>query len=71
MRTLIKNGRVVTAVDDYNADILIEDGTISMIGLKIDIQADKVIDAAWHKQVPAGASGGNRSMPLGAGFATR
>ena len=32
MRTLIKNGRVVTAVDDYNADILIEDGTISMIG---------------------------------------
>ena len=27
MKTLIKSGRVVTAVDDYRADILIEDGT--------------------------------------------
>ncbi len=26
MKALIKNGRVVTAVDDYRADILIEDG---------------------------------------------
>ncbi len=25
MKTLIKNGRIVTAVDDYRADILIED----------------------------------------------
>jgi dihydroorotase-like cyclic amidohydrolase len=24
MKTLIKNGRIVTAVDDYKADILIE-----------------------------------------------
>ena len=28
MKTLIKNGRIVTAVDDYRADILIEDETI-------------------------------------------
>jgi dihydroorotase-like cyclic amidohydrolase len=28
MKTLIKNGRIVTAVDDYPGDILIEDGTI-------------------------------------------
>ena len=32
MKTLIKNGRVVTAVDDYKADILIEDGTVSIVG---------------------------------------
>jgi hypothetical protein len=25
MKTLIKNGRIVIAVDDYRADILIED----------------------------------------------
>ncbi len=31
MKTLIKSGRVVTAVDDYKADILIEDGTVSTI----------------------------------------
>jgi dihydropyrimidinase len=30
--TLIKNGRVVTAVDDYQADILVVDGKIEMIG---------------------------------------
>ncbi|CAN5877025.1 hypothetical protein BH24ACI1_BH24ACI1_11370 [soil metagenome] len=29
MKTLIRNGRIVTAVDDCRADILIEDETIS------------------------------------------
>jgi dihydropyrimidinase len=29
---LIKNGRIVTAVDDYQADLLIEDGRIHTIG---------------------------------------
>jgi len=33
MKTLIKSGRVVTAVDDYRADILIEDGTQARIRL--------------------------------------
>ena len=32
MKTVIRNGRIVTAVDDYNADILIEDGNVVMIG---------------------------------------
>ena len=32
MKALIKNGCVVTAVDDYRADILIEDGTVSLAG---------------------------------------
>ena len=32
MKTLIRNGRIVTAVDDYNADILIENERISVIG---------------------------------------
>lgn len=45
MRILIKSGRVVTAIDDYAADILIEDETVSMIGKEINIEADKVIDA--------------------------
>lgn len=30
MKTLVKNGRVVTAVDDYRADILSEDETTSL-----------------------------------------
>ena len=32
MKTLIKNGRIVTAVDDYKADILIEDKTDWRVG---------------------------------------
>ncbi len=32
MKTLIKNGTIVTAVDDYRADILIEDEQVSVIG---------------------------------------
>ena len=32
MSTLIKNGRIVTAVDDYNADIFIEDEKTTQIG---------------------------------------
>ena len=54
MKTLIKNGRIITAVDDYNADILIEDGTISMIAKKIEIAADTTIDAAGKYVIPGG-----------------
>src|ERR1700756_3623376 len=54
MTTLIKNGRIVTAVDDYHADILIEDGTVAMIGKSIDANADKVIDAKGRLVIPGG-----------------
>jgi len=54
MRTVIRNGRIVTAVDDYHADILIEDGTIAMIAKIIDIDADRVIDAKGRLVIPGG-----------------
>ncbi|MBY0359337.1 MAG: dihydropyrimidinase [Candidatus Obscuribacterales bacterium] len=54
MKTLIKNGRVVTAVDDYFGDILVEDGKIALIGSKLDINADKVIDAKDRLVIPGG-----------------
>src|SRR6476661_1871767 len=54
MTTLIKNGRVVTAVDDYSADILIDGGTIAMIGKSIDTDTDKVIDAKGRLVIPGG-----------------
>jgi dihydropyrimidinase len=54
MKTLIKHGNIVTAVDSYVGDILIEDETISLIGKKLDIQADKVIDAAEKLVIPGG-----------------
>ncbi len=54
MRTVIRNGRIVTAVDDYEADILIEDGKIAMIAKKIDVKADKTIDANGRLVIPGG-----------------
>jgi dihydropyrimidinase len=54
MKTLIRNGRVVTAVDDYKADILIEGETVSVIGAKLEMEADRVIDAAGKLVIPGG-----------------
>jgi dihydropyrimidinase len=54
MKTLIRNGRIVTAVDDYHADLLIEDGTIAMIARSIDVEADTVIDAKGRLVIPGG-----------------
>src|SRR5262245_9401487 len=52
MKTLIKNGNIVTAVDNYVGDILIEDDTISLIGNRIDVPADTVIDASNKLVIP-------------------
>jgi dihydropyrimidinase len=52
MSVLIRNGRVVTAADDYVADLYIEDETITLIGESLDLAADKVIDAAGKYVLP-------------------
>jgi dihydropyrimidinase len=54
MRTLIRNGRIVTAVDDYVADLLIDDEVITLIGANIDVEADRVIDATGKMVLPGG-----------------
>jgi dihydropyrimidinase len=54
MKTLIKNGRVVTAVDDYNADIFIDRETVTTIGKSLDMDAEVVIDAAGKLVIPGG-----------------
>lgn len=66
MKTLIKNGRIVTAVDDYKADILIEDEIISVIGKTLDMPADKVIDAKDRLVIPGGIDAHTHlDMPFG------
>ncbi|MHA1567587.1 MAG: dihydropyrimidinase [Alphaproteobacteria bacterium] len=53
--TLIKNGHIVTAVDDYVADILIQDGRIHTIGKDISVGGDvDVHDAAGLLVIPGG-----------------
>jgi len=54
MRTLIKNGTVVTATDIYKGDVLVEDEKISTIGTSLDIAADKTIDASGKYVLPGG-----------------
>ncbi len=54
MKTLIKNGRVVTAVDDYRADIFIDGETVTTIGKRLDMEADVVLDASGKLVIPGG-----------------
>jgi dihydropyrimidinase len=54
MSILIKNGRIITAVDDYQADIFIEGETVSVIGKNLTMKADQVIDAKGKLVMPGG-----------------
>jgi dihydropyrimidinase len=52
MSVLIKGGRIVTAADDYVGDVYVERDTVTLIGESLDVQADKVIDAAGKIVMP-------------------
>jgi dihydropyrimidinase len=52
MSVLIKGGRVLTAADDYVGDVYVDGERISLIGEALDVQADKVIDAAGKYVLP-------------------
>ncbi len=52
MSLLIRNGRIVTAADDYVADVLVEGERISLIGGSLGVHADRVIDAAGAYVLP-------------------
>ena len=54
MSILIKNGRVITAVDDYRGDVFIEKETVSLIGKSLEMEADEVIDASGKYLFPGG-----------------
>lgn len=54
MSLLIKNGRIITAEQDYIADIYVEKEKITTIGISLNIQADKIIDAKGKYVIPGG-----------------
>ncbi len=54
MSILIKNGRIITATDDFVGDIFIEDEKISAIGKNLKQNADKIIDATDKLIFPGG-----------------
>ena len=66
MSVLIKNGRVITASDDYFADVFVEGESISQIGKKLDVNADKIIDATGKLVIPGGIDAHTHfDMPFG------
>jgi dihydropyrimidinase len=57
MSLLVTHGRIITATDDYVADVYCENGTIAAIGRNLPshrFQADRTIDAAGQYVVPGG-----------------
>jgi dihydropyrimidinase len=66
MKTLIKNAHIVTAVDDYHADIFIDGETITTIGKELNVAADKIIDATGKLVIPGGIDAHTHmDMPFG------
>src|SRR6059036_2227065 len=51
MSVLIKGGRIITAADDVG-DVYVEGDRISLIGESLDLQAERVIDAAGKYVLP-------------------
>ena len=54
MSILVKNGNIITATDNYVADIFIKGETISAIGKNLNVKADKEIDAVGKLVMPGG-----------------
>src|SRR5262249_58541921 len=54
---LITNGRIITASDDYVADVFCENGVVTAIGRDLPshrFQADRTIDASGQYVLPGG-----------------
>jgi dihydropyrimidinase len=66
MSTLIKNGRILTAEQDYAADVYIEKEKITAIGTGLPMHADTVIDALGKYVIPGGVDvHTHMDMPFG------
>ena len=54
MKTLIKNGTIVTAAETYPADLLIDGEKIALIGMDLPADGAQVVDAAGKYVLPGG-----------------
>ena len=54
-KTLIQGGTVVTAIEQMDADVLIDDGkVVALLGREHTVAADEVIDATGNLVIPGG-----------------
>lgn len=66
MDLLIKKGTVVTADESFKGDIAVKDGKITCIGTGLDLQADKIVDAAGKLVLPGAIDAHTHlAMPFG------
>jgi len=71
LNILIRNGRVITSVDDRIADLLVDDGKISVIGQSLNVNADTTIDATGMLVMPGGIDPHvHLHLPTPAGFSS-
>ena len=54
MKTLIKNGTLISPSDTFQSDILIEDEKITRIGLNLEADSDQRVDASGKLILPGG-----------------
>ena len=52
MSILIRGGRVVTAADEFDADVFVEGERVTLIGADLDVAAERTIDAAGKYVLP-------------------
>jgi dihydropyrimidinase len=69
MKTLIKNGTVVTAAEATSADVLVDDEKVAQIGVSLNVEADTVIDAGGKYVLPGGVDVHTHfDLPFGGSF---
>ena len=68
---LITGGRIVTAVDDYEADVLLVDGKIESIGRSLNVPDAETHDASGRLVMPGGVDVHvHMETPMGGGIET-
>ncbi|MFP4552675.1 MAG: dihydropyrimidinase [Actinomycetota bacterium] len=69
-KTLIKGGTVVTAIDQMDADVLVDDGkVVALLGGEHSVEADETVDASGKLVIPGGIDvHTHMEMPFGGTF---
>jgi dihydropyrimidinase len=63
---LVRNGRIVTASESYEADLYVDGGRVTLVGQGLSLPADAVIDASGCLVLPGGIDAHTHlDMPAG------